>query len=96
MEVIIMQVNHKRVKIHLGSHTYKCFEYMNDIKDLKKRVRYVIKENEQNRGQMGICSWHFISDYLNNPSFKLVRLNENEFVVERMGLKHGTKETSSN
>ena len=99
MHKIEMQVNHKKIKIHLGSHTYKCFEYMNDIKDLKNTVRYAVKEDKQNKGvdgHLGICSWHFVSSYLNYPSFRLKRLNENEFLVERMGIRNGTKETSNN
>lgn len=86
MNRIEMQVNHKKVKIHLSEYAYTCFDYMNDIKDLKKRVRNAIKENEQNKGNLGICSWNFISSHLEYPSFRLSRLNENEFIVEKVCL----------
>ena len=83
---IEMQVNHKKVKIHLSEYAYTCFDYMNDIKDLKKRVRNAVITNEQNKSNLGICSWHFVSSYLENPSFRLKRLNENDFIVEKIGL----------
>lgn len=86
MNKIEMQVNHKKVKIHLSDYVYDCFDYMNDIKDLKKRVRNAVKENEQNKSNLGICSWHFISSYLENPSFRLKRLTEDEFIVEKVGV----------
>lgn len=85
MHRIEMQVNHKKIKIHLSEYVYGCFGYMNDIKDLKKRVRIAVITNEQNKSNLGICSWHFISNHLENPSFKLTRLTENEFIVEKIG-----------
>ena len=85
MHRIEMQVNYKKVKIHLSEYVYGCFGYMNDIKDLKKRVRIAVITNEQNKSNLGICSWHFISNHLENPSFKLTRLTENEFLVEKIG-----------
>lgn len=85
MELIKMKVNYKPIKIYISEKAYNDFEYMKDIKDLKNRVRYSVKENEQNRKGLGIASWHFISKYLNNPSYRLVRLNDNEFIVERIG-----------
>ena len=85
MELIKMQVNYKTIKIYISEKAYKDFEHMKDIKDLKNRVRYAVKENEQNRKGLGISSWHFISKYLNNPSYRLTRLIDNEFMVERIG-----------
>lgn len=94
MRKIDMKVNYKKIRIYIGEYTYKCFEYMNDIKQLKNSVRYAVKEELQNKGKgghLGICSWHFISSHLNNPSFVLKRLNESEFAVERMNLKRERK-----
>ena len=85
MHRIEMQVNYKKVKIYLSNYVYGCFGYMNAIKDLKKRVRNAVITNEQNKGNLGICSWHFISNHLENPSFKLTRFTENEFIVEKIG-----------
>ena len=85
MKRIEMQVNHKKIKIHLSEYVYGCFAYMNDIKFLKKRVRIAVITNEQNKSNLGICSLHFISNHLENPSFKLTRLTENEFIVEKIG-----------
>jgi hypothetical protein len=85
MNRIEMQVNHKKVKIHLSNYVYDCFEYMNSTKDLKKRVRNAVITNEQNKSNLGICSWHFISSHLEYPNFKLTRLTENEFIVEKIG-----------
>lgn len=85
MEIIKMKVNYKPIKIYISKKAYKDFEYMKDIKDLKNRVRYAVKENEQNRKGLGIASWHFISSYLKSPSYRLVRLTDNEFIVERIG-----------
>lgn len=84
MKQIIFQVNHKKVIINMLGDSYESFSYMKDIKDLKKRVRHAINTNEENKhGQ--IMSWHFISSYLGNPGYRLIRLNEFEFVVERIG-----------
>ena len=82
MDFIKMKVNYKNIKIYLTEKAAHDFTYMKDIKDLKNRVRYAVKENEQNRKGLGIASWHFISKYLNNPSYRLVRLTDNEFIVE--------------
>lgn len=85
MELIKMQVNYKTIKIYLSKKAYNDFEYMHDIKALKNRVRYAVKENEQNKGNLVIMSWHFISSYLENPSYRLTRLIDNEFIIERIG-----------
>ena len=85
MELIKMKVNYKPIKIHISEKAYNDFEYMKDIKDLKNRVRYAVKEKEQNRKDLSIASWHFISSYLENPSYRLIRLTDNEFIVERIG-----------
>lgn len=81
---IIFQVNHKKVVIHMLDDSYSCFQYMNDIKTLKNRVRCAININEENRNGQ-ISSVHFISDFLHNPSYRLVKINELEFKVERLG-----------
>lgn len=85
MELIKMQVNYKPIKIYISEKAYKDFVYMKATKDLKNRVRYAVKINKQNRKGLGIASWHFISKYLNNPSYRLTRLTDNEFMVERIG-----------
>jgi hypothetical protein len=86
MKLIRMQVNYKSIKIYIPEKAYNDFEYMKDIKVLKDRVRYAVKENEQNKGNLGIMSWHFVSSAINNPSYKLTRLTDNEFMVERIGV----------
>ena len=91
MEIIKMKVNYKTIKIHISKKAYNDFEYMKDIKTLKNRVRYAVKENEQNRKGLGIMSWDFISEYLNYSSYRLVRLNDNEFIVERIGVVENGK-----
>lgn len=85
MDFIKMKVDYKPIKIYLTEKAVHDFTLMRNIKDLKNRVRYAVKENEQNRKGLGIASWHFISKYLNNPSYRLVRLTDNEFIVERIG-----------
>ena len=85
MELIKIQVNYKPIKIYISKKAYNDFEYMKDIKDLKDRVKYAVKENEQNKGKLGITSWHFVASAINNPSYRLTRLTDNEFMVERIG-----------
>lgn len=80
-----MKVDYKTIKIYLTKKAAYDFIHMKNIKDLKNRVRYAVKENEQNRKGLGIASWHFISSYLENPSYRLIRLTDNEFIVERIG-----------
>lgn len=91
MEYIKMQVNYKTIKIYLTEKAAHDFTYMRNIKDLKTRVRYAVKANEQNREGLGIASWHFISSHLENPSYRLTRLTDNEFIVERIGVVENGK-----
>lgn len=89
MKKIKFMVKGKFYNLYLTNNGEKALIYMGykrEIKDLKNRTRYAIMNNEQNRniGQY-ICSYHFISSFLENGSFKLVRLNENEFIFEEMG-----------
>lgn len=85
MKIIKMQVNYKFIKIYISEKTYNDFKYMNDIKSLKSCVRYAVKNNKQNKDNLGITSWHFISKHLGNPSYRLNRITDNEFIVERIG-----------
>ena len=85
MDFIKMKVNYKTIKIYLTEEAAHNFTHMKVLKDLKDSVRYAVKENKQNRKGLGITSWHFISKYINSPSYRLVRLTDNEFIVERIG-----------
>lgn len=78
METIKFQANKQKIKVHMLGNSKKDFEYMNDIKDLKKRIRYAVKHNEQDN----ICIYSFVSSVIDSPTYTLKRLNNNEFSVE--------------
>ena len=85
MNVMEMQVNKKKIYINITDDAYDALEYMRDFKQLKQRVRVAVITNEQNSGlDNGICTWHFISSYLDNPSYVLRRMASNIFMVERV------------
>ena len=86
MKTIEMQVKFKKYKIEMASDIYNAFLYMKDIKVLKRRVRYAILNNESNNNYGYICRYDFISSALKNPSYDLIRIDNNTFeVVELSG-----------
>ena len=90
MKNIVLQVNYKKYNISMENDVYFAFNYMNNIKDMKKRCRYAILNNEYDReyknGQKYLCNYSFISSYLKNTigknDFILSRIDNNNFVVE--------------
>ena len=82
IKTITIQVGgRKDYDIHFINNAYRDFEYMNDIKFLKKHIRFAIEENVYDRN--GCVSRHsFISSTLNNPTYIISRLNEFEFIVK--------------
>ena len=49
MKNIILQVNYKKYNISMENDVYFAFNYMDNIKDMKKRCRYAILNNEYDR-----------------------------------------------
>lgn len=85
MNVMEMQVNKEKVYINITDDAFDAFEYMRDFKQLKARVRVAVINNEQNSGlDNGICTWYFITSYLDNPSYVLRRMGKSVFLVERV------------
>ena len=89
MKKIEFQVKNEKVLLYMSEETYKTMEWLEFIKQLKKDIRYAIinkKENliskEFNREY--ICLYSFVSSVLYNPTFRLYKLTENQFVVENV------------
>ena len=82
IKTITMQVGgRKDYDIHFINNAYRDFEYMGDIKFLKKHIKFAIEENVYDRN--GSISRHsFISSNLGNPTYIISRLNEFEFIVK--------------
>lgn len=82
MKNIILQVNYKKYNITMDNNAYFAFNYMNDIKSLKKMCKYAILNNEYDRvyknGQKYLCNYTFISSYLSNE------IGENDFILNRI------------
>ena len=79
---IVFQVNNKKISILTSLKAYNDFYYMNSIKDLKKRVRYAINNNENNKKDLGITSWSFIASEINYPSYRLFKIDNTTFELE--------------
>lgn len=76
---ITFQVNKKKISITTSLKAYNDFCYMKNINDLKKRVRYAINHNENNKQDLGIASWSFIASEINNPSYRLFKVDNTTF-----------------
>lgn len=85
MNIMEMQVNKEKVYINITDDAYDAFEYMRGFKELKARARVAVKDNEKNgEPYNGICTWCFISSYLDNPIYVLRRMGKRVFLVERV------------
>ena len=79
MEKITFQVNKKKIILHISIKAMQDFMHMKNIKTLKHRIRVAINNNESDL----ICRYNFISNYLNYNDYKLIRLTNNEFIIEK-------------
>lgn len=79
---ITFQVNNKKISITTSLKAFNDFCYMNSINDLKKRVRYAINHNENNKQDLGIASWGFIASEINYPSYRLFKVDNTTFNLE--------------
>lgn len=89
MKKIEFQVRNEKVLLYMSEETYKTMEYMEFIKQLKKDIRYAIKNKKENLYSKDfrreyICIYSFISSVLYSPNFILYKLTDNQFVVENV------------
>lgn len=89
MKKIEFQVKNEKVLLYMSEETYKTMEYMEFIKQLKKDIRYAIKNKKENLYSTEfrreyICIYSFVSSVLYSPNFILYKLTDNQFVVENV------------
>lgn len=69
--------NYEKYKITFYDNSYRDFEYMKDVVDVKKRCRFAIKNNEKDI----ISHYGFVASAINSPTYTLIRVNEKEFEI---------------
>ena len=83
---IKFQVNKNKITLLINENAYNDFKYMNEFKNLKKRIKFALECNEQNHDNYyGIARWSSVSNKINCPTYGLFKINNITFIIEQIG-----------
>ena len=86
-----VQVNYKKYDLFMSEKAYQDNIHMGNIKMIRRNINYCVKNNVYNseyrkNNPIGcVCAYSFISSTIDNPNYILSRLNETQFIVEKVG-----------
>lgn len=87
-----VQVNYKKYDLFMTEKTYQDNLYMNNINVVRKNVNYSVKHSlyntkyRKNGSLTCVCAYCFISSSIDNPTYVLKRLNETQFLLEKVDM----------
>lgn len=80
MKTIKFKVDYKEYKLQMSDIIYDAITHMNDLKPIKKRLKYHIKSNtDKVFDDKIICKFSYITSKFNNISFNLYYVKDNIF-----------------
>lgn len=85
MKTIKFKVNYKEYKLQMSDIIYDAVTHMNQLKTIKKRLRYHIKSSTLSAlDSKTICKFSYITTKFNNISFNLYYVKDNIFELKEV------------
>lgn len=81
MKELKFKANYKTYKLYYTDKQKEKIDHMKDWKNTIKRLQHAIKNNYIKENGANV-STHYISSYLNNYSFYIVHISDNQFIIK--------------